>query len=240
MKRKAASRTPSILLAARIQDPQDIASINEEASASKPLRRRGKEYRERFLALLALVASLPLIVVCAAAIKIEAIFDSDAIGPVFFKEARVSRGRVIQLIKFRTLKSSALESLGTGPTHIARFEQRGSVTRIGRILRLWYLDELPQLWNIVKGEMFLIGTRPYPLELYEDEMAHGITRKRDMPAGLIGPVQSHKGDCASPNPIELDEEYWNAFKSLSWWRLLLLDMRIVGRTAKVQLQHKGL
>ncbi len=207
-----------------------------------PFRRRGKEWTERLLALIALAPFVPLLILCAIAIKLEGVFDRDARGPVFFYEDRISRGRVIKLMKFRTLTASAIASLGPGPTHIATLEKAGRVTRVGRAIRQWYLDELPQLWNIVRGDMFLIGTRPWPIELYKEEMARGITRKRDMPAGLVGPVQANKGadDPRSDAALQLDLEYWAAFKSYSWWRLLRLDLDILRRSVKVQLEHKGI
>lgn len=207
-----------------------------------PFRRRGKELRERLLAGLALVPFIPVFIACAAAIKLEGLFDREARGPIFFYEDRISRGRVIKLMKFRTLTASALASLGPGPTHIANLEKAGQITRAGRLIRQWYLDELPQLWNIVRGDMYLIGTRPWPIELYEAEMARGITRKRDMPAGLVGPVQANKGgaDPRSDAALELDLEYWEAFKTYPWWRLLALDLQILKQSLRVQLEHKGI
>ena len=206
-----------------------------------PLRRRGKEWRERIAAALLLVPAAPVLILCALAIKMEGLIDRRARGPVFFVEDRVSRGRVIGMLKFRTLTAEALASLDRSkPTHIADLEQAGHLTRVGRWIRQWYLDELPQLINIVKGDMFLIGTRPYPVAEYEAELARGITRKRDMPAGLIGLVQSHKGKLDILDEVELDRVYWNAFRTYSAWRLLLLDLRILFRSAKVQAEHKGL
>lgn len=155
-------------------------------------------------------------------------------------EDRISRGRRIGLLKFRTLTASALASLGPGPTHIATLEKSGRITRVGRALRRWYLDELPQLVGIVKGDMFLIGTRPYPVELYERELAQGITRKRDMPAGLIGPVQAAKGSPDLGAGVDLDAAYWEAFRTYSGWKLFVLDLKILSRSAKVQLEHKGI
>lgn len=207
---------------------------------SSPVRRRGKELRERAFAALLLAPLLPLFALVAIAIKLEGLIDPEARGPVFFTEARVSQGKVFGLYKFRTLKASALRGLGPGPTHIAKLEMAGEVTRVGRVVRQWYLDEAPQLWNIVRGDMLLIGTRPWPIELYEEEIAKGITRKRDMPAGLIGPVQAAKGDPAGPEGIKLDRGYWEAYRTWPAWRLLLLDLRIIGRCLKVQLEHKGL
>lgn len=192
------------------------------------------------MAAILMVPVSPLFVLCAAMIKLEGLFDQDARGPIFFKEDRIARGRVIQLLKFRTLSRSALAGLGPGPTHIAHLERRGDLTRAGRLIRQWYLDELPQLWNIVRGDMFLIGTRPYPIELYEAELARGVTRKRDMPAGLIGPVQSFKGANAAPDELTLDAEYWEAFQTLPARKLLLLDLKILARSLRVQLEHKGI
>lgn len=204
----------------------------------RPFRRRGKELRERAAALVLLVLTAPLFVLCAGAIWLEGLVDRKARGPVLFREARISRGRVIELLKFRTLDASALAELGSGPTHIGLLERAGRMTRAGRLVRQWYLDELPQLWNIVRGDMFLVGTRPYPVELYLAELEHGITRKRDMPAGLVGPVQSMKG--SPQDPVAEDAAYWEAFQRLGPWELCKLDLQILRRSVRVQLEHKGL
>jgi lipopolysaccharide/colanic/teichoic acid biosynthesis glycosyltransferase len=202
-------------------------------------RRRGKEWRERILAGALLVLASPIVVVGAVLIKLEAVLDPRARGPVFFREDRISRGRVFKLIKFRTLDRAALDALGPGPTHIKALEESGHLTRMGRLMHKWYLDELPQLWNIVRGDMFLIGTRPWPIDIYEAELARGITRKRDMPAGLIGPIQARKGD-AGAGDVEIDLAYWDAYRNWSSWRLLKLDIEIILRSLKVMLEHKGL
>lgn len=203
------------------------------------MRRRGKELRERVVGVALLALTSPAFALCALAIKLEGLIHRGARGPVFFTEERISRGRVIGLLKFRVLTSSALSNLGPGPTHIATLEQQGQLTRVGRVLKQWYLDELPQLINIVRGDMFLIGTRPYPLELYEEEMARGITRKRDMPAGLIGPVQASKGR-TDVDQLELDLRYWELFQNGPWWRVLVEDLKIVLRSFRVQAEHRGI
>ena len=210
------------------------------APPADPVRRRGKELRERIVGVVGLVLTSPLFGACAAAIKIEGLLDPDAAGPVFFREARIARGRVIQMLKFRILTREALESLDAGPTHIAHLERSGRTTRVGRVLKQWYLDELPQLINIARGDIGLIGTRPYPVELYAEEIEKGIERKRLMPAGLIGPVQSHKGDPAFSDGVSLDARYWDLFQHASAWHLLREDLRILFRSAKVQLEHKGI
>lgn len=200
-------------------------------------RRRGKELRERVVAGVGLVVSSPLLVGAAIAIKVEGLVNRRARGPVFFREARISRGREIEMLKLRTLDAETLGGLAPGPTHINVLDPV-HMTRVGSFLKQWYLDELPQLINIVRGEMFLIGTRPYPIEMYEAELAQGITRKRDMPAGLIGTVQASKGQTF--DGIAADAAYWDAFQRLSAWRMLRLDATIVWRSLRVVLQHRGL
>lgn len=202
------------------------------------VRRRGKEARERILAGAAAVLTAPLYLAVAISIKAEGLLDPSARGPVHVTETRVSRGRRIELLKFRTLKRDILEALPPGPTHIKLLEEDANLTRVGRVLKQWYLDEHPQLVNIVRGDMFLIGTRPYPVEYYEAELRRGITRKRDMPAGLVGPVQAAKGGEA--DGVALDDEYWEAFKDLSGWELLKLDVRILWQSLRTQLRHEGL
>ena len=203
-----------------------------------PFRRRGKELRERLLATLLLVPTGPVFLLCAALIKLEGIIRPDARGPVFFTETRMSRGQRFGLLKFRTLRSSALATLDPDePTHIALLEKGGGLTWAGKLIRQWYLDELPQLLNIVRGDMFLIGTRPWPIELYEQDLARGRTLKRDMPAGLIGPVQAHKGHEVEG---DLDAQYWEAFRTYPAWKLLWLDLKIIGQSLRIQLEHKGI
>ena len=201
-------------------------------------RRRDKELRERALSALLLIPTAPVLALCAIGIKLEGLIDRRARGPVFFLEDRISRGNVFKLIKFRTLDADAVAGLGPGPTHIKGLEEDTHLTRMGRFMHRWYLDELPQLWNIVRGDMDLIGTRPWPIELYEEEMGRGITRKRDMPAGLVGPVQASKG--SGEEGLALDLAYWEAYKTYPALRLLRLDLKILVRSVRVQLEHKGL
>jgi lipopolysaccharide/colanic/teichoic acid biosynthesis glycosyltransferase len=111
-------------------------------------RRRGKELLDRTLAAAGLAALSPVFVLAALAIKL-----SDG-GPVLFRQARVGLGfRTFVMLKFRSMRPDA-----DGPPLTAPGDSR--VTAVGSFLRRTKLDELPQLWNVLKGEMSLVGPRP--------------------------------------------------------------------------------
>src|SRR5579883_3098050 len=113
-----------------------------------PGESRWWRYAEVVFALAGCVASVPVAIAAAVAIVIEDGF------PVFFCQARIGRaGATFQILKFRSMRSRASGSLLT-----ARGDSR--VTRVGRFLRRYKLDELPQLWNVVRGDMALVGPRP--------------------------------------------------------------------------------
>ena len=149
-------------------------------------------------AALGLAVTSPLLAVSAIAIKLE---DG---GPVLFRQTRVGRdGKDFELLKLRTMVVDA-ERKGAGYA-IAAGDSR--ITRVGRFLRKTSVDELPQLWNVVRGEMSLIGPRPTLRYQVEKYTAH--QRKRlDVRPGLTGWAQIH-GRATLPwdERIELDVWY---------------------------------
>jgi lipopolysaccharide/colanic/teichoic acid biosynthesis glycosyltransferase len=107
-----------------------------------------RQLADRFLAVLALCILSPVL----AAVALAVLFGTG--WPVLFRQVRVGqKGKVFQLLKFRTMRSGK-----SGPSITARGDSR--ITGVGRFLRKFKLDELPQLWNVVRGEMSLVGPRP--------------------------------------------------------------------------------
>ena len=141
-------------------------------------------------------------------------------GPVLFRQMRVGRdGSDFELLKLRTMVVGA-ESIGAG---YAVIEGDARITRTGRILRRLSLDELPQLWNVVRGDMSMIGPRPtlrYQVERYDDRQR----RRLDVKPGITGWAQVH-GRAALPwaERIELDVFYVEH-------RSPLLDLKILLKT----------
>ena len=183
-------------------------------------------------ALMLLVALAPLFVLLAIAIWVE------SGAPVIFRCRRFGRGgTVFTMYKFRTMAlgaEDALESLGSrnvgeGMVKVANDPR---VTPLGRLLRRFSLDELPQLWNVIRGEMSLVGPRPHQLgELsFEDDVNR---RRLSVPPGLTGLWQIR----ARTNPslavrVRYDLDY------IEHWSLLL-DLRIALATTLVLLRADG-
>lgn len=121
-------------------------------------RCHGKRALDSVLAALALLILAPVFVIIAVGVKL------DGRGPVFYRQPRVGRGgRIFSIVKFRSMLARA-DRLGPGIT--AADDCR--ITGIGRFLRKWKLDELPQLWNVLRGDMSLVGPRPELLAYVKD------------------------------------------------------------------------
>ena len=162
----------------------------------------------------ALVVASPLLGIAALAVKLE---DG---GPVLYRQTRVGKdGAEFELVKLRTMVVGA-ETMGAG---YAVNEGDSRITRAGRMLRRLSLDELPQLWNVVRGEMSVIGPRPtlrYQVERYSPHQR----RRLDVKPGITGWAQIH-GRAALPwgDRIELDVFYVE--RRTAW-----LDLKILART----------
>src|SRR6058998_4318235 len=145
----------------------------------------------------ALVLASPLLGLAALAVKLE---DG---GPVLYTQTRVGRDGVdFELLKLRTMVVGA-EKLGAGFA-VDRGDPR--ITRAGRVLRRLSIDELPQLWNVVRGDMSLIGPRPtlrYQVERYTPRQR----RRLEVKPGITGWAQVH-GRAALPWPERIELDVW--------------------------------
>jgi len=145
-----------------------------------------------------LVVSSPLLALGALAVKLE------GRGPVLYKQTRVGKDGVdFELLKLRTMVVGA-ETQGAGYA-VDKGDSR--ITRVGRALRKSSLDELPQLWNVVRGDMSVIGPRPtlrYQVDAYDERQLHRL----DVKPGITGWAQIH-GRASLPwaDRIELDLWY---------------------------------
>jgi exopolysaccharide biosynthesis polyprenyl glycosylphosphotransferase len=182
--------------------------------------------------LIGLVAA-PVIAAAALAIKLE---DR---GPVIHRSRRVGvEESVFTCLKLRTMRESAereqeeLEDLNEAAGPLFKIREDPRVTRVGRVLRRYSIDELPQLWNVLRGDMSLVGPRPLPIRDYE--RLDDLHRKRYLILpGLTGLWQvSGRSDLSFDELVRLDFYY---IETWSIW----LDLTIIARTVPVVLRRKG-
>jgi lipopolysaccharide/colanic/teichoic acid biosynthesis glycosyltransferase len=185
----------------------------------------------------ALVVLAPVIAACALAIKL------DSPGPVFFRQRRVGRDdRPFRVFKFRSMYADAdtrkdevatLNFHGGGNnTGMFKIREDPRITRVGRFLRRYSLDEIPQVFNILRGEMSFVG--PRPLIETEDRQIEGRFRRRlSLTPGLTGLWQAHgRSDIPFEQMVNLDYLY---VTNWSLWG----DVKLVMRTVSAVVRGSG-
>ncbi|MGD0861191.1 MAG: sugar transferase [Candidatus Limnocylindrales bacterium] len=187
-----------------------------------------------------IVASLILMLVLAPVMALLAVLVKlDSSGPALFRQERVGlNGRTFAMIKFRTMCPDAEQQLADLRVHNAinghafKLERDPRITRIGRLLRRTSLDELPQLWNVLQGQMSLVGPRPpLPCEVADYDIWH--RRRLSMKPGMTGLWQiGARREAEFDHWVETDLEY------IDQWSLWL-DIKIMLRTVPAVLSGTG-
>ena len=184
---------------------------------------------------LALLVTAPLFLILAAAIRL------DSPGPVFFTQERVGLGgRRFRMIKFRTMRPGADDEKArlyhlnpTGDRRAFKIPDDPRISRVGRVLRRWSLDELPQFINVILGHMSLVGPRPVPEDDFIDYEEHHFRRLGAKP-GITGLWQVSGRSAVSDfeERVRMDTEY------IDHWSLWL-DFKILVMTLPAVLQRTG-
>jgi len=183
-----------------------------------------KSLLERLLAVVALIAFSPILLLACIAIKL------DSSGPVIFRQKRVGyRGHHFTIFKLRTM--SAVSELKDGIEADITVANDSRVTRVGRWLRDLRIDEMPQLLNVLRGEMSIIGPRPETVKLskwYEERLDFYPYRHVVLP-GITGWAQVCQGHVASMSDVYHKLQYdFYYIKNYSLWLDIVVAMRTVG------------
>ena len=207
-------------------------SAPEAIGAAKPARPASsiKRVLDVILSLAALVLLLPAFALIALAV----VWDSGE--PVFFRQRRIGRhGKVFNIYKFRTM-----HVLEDGAEIVQAFRGDRRITRIGHFLRITSLDELPQLWNVLKGEMSLVGPRPHAVshDEYYSALIKNYHLRYAVKPGITGWAQINGARGATPHlsdmqaRIDFDIQY---VERDSLW----LYLRILARTPLAVLRRRN-
>ena len=184
-----------------------------------------------------LIVLSPLAAFALAAMAGDMLVCARDRGRFLYREERVSRGRTFELLKFRTLRVEVLPH-AAGHARLLEAQPRNLTWAGRRILKPWYLDELPQLWNVLRADISLVGPRPWPPPLVDRQVAEGFDYRNRVAAGLTGPAQVTKGSGRAFR--DLDLEYVQGLERLSAWQIVRCDLRILRRTIGVLARGEGL
>ena len=186
-----------------------------------------KHFFDFIISLFLIILISPIIIILSIMIKIE---DG---GKVFFKQERVGKNtKVFKIIKFRSMVENATKMKGGHSI----YENDPRITKIGKFLRKTSLDELPQLFNIIKGDMSFIGPRPpltfYPKDYHEYE--DWVKVRFQMRPGMTGLAQVN-----GRNDIDWYERFKYDVEYVKNWSLLF-DLKIIVNTVKTVFSKKGI
>ncbi|OYV96560.1 MAG: undecaprenyl-phosphate glucose phosphotransferase [Planctomycetia bacterium 21-64-5] len=211
----------------RTLEIDNVAFLSLRGNPHYGWRKAAKRGMDLAIAALALVALSPLLLAIAAAIKLT------SRGPVLYRQPRTGLGgHSFEMLKFRSMDADAERQ--TGPVWAARNDCR--CTPLGRVLRRWSLDELPQLFNVLAGDMSLVGPRPERgalVEKFRDQIPNYLQRHQ-VKAGITGwaQVNGWRGNTSLRRRLECDLYY---ISNWSFW----LDCQILCMTVWRGLRHRN-
>lgn len=203
---------------------------------------RSKRIFDIVVTIILFLLSAPLFLFIIIWIIVEQIFIKDSRGPFLYIEKRISQGREFDFYKWRTFKIKVLDAALNSGQVVQTTELQSdpkNLTYYGRFLKRIYMDELPQLWNVLKGNMTLVGPRPTNLANSEDFKRSGDVVREIMVCGLTGPFQAQKGHMCS-SQTNLDKEYMNFLLTNPGWKVIFKDLKIIFQTIKIVLEAKGI
>ncbi len=174
-------------------------------------------------------------------LKINQIFYGRPLLPIFYSEIRYTKGHPFRLYKFNIYQPEILEAARAEGKSIQtkQLEWNGQLLTFGLFLKQIYMDELPQIWSILKGDMTLVGPRPANLETFTSLMSQGIDSKAKTKAGLTGLYQSNKNS-ENNKSKDQDEKYIKFLEEKTCCAMLWLDIKILAQTVRLISKAEGL
>ena len=196
---------------------------------------------DKLVAVVMLLVAAPILLVLKIAYVIEGILIPENAGPMFFYYWGVSAGKLIPKYKIRLIKQKYIEPEGAKRHDWIAFSAEwtpDSRTHVGSFVKKYYLDELPQFWSVLVGDMSIVGPRPISVLHYERDKAQGNVTRGLLKGGLLGLGHINKGTAEMGNPI-YEYEYIEEYLKRKSTSLLMLDLWIIWKGFLVIIKGGG-
>jgi lipopolysaccharide/colanic/teichoic acid biosynthesis glycosyltransferase len=222
--------------------PEIINQYSHIFKLTKPLPPRFfKIFFDKFIAALLLALSAPILLLLKLAFLVEGLLIPENKGPMFFYYYGVSAGKIIPKYKIRLIKTKFIDPEGAKRHDWIAYSaewNHDSRTYIGRFVKKFYLDELPQFWSVLRGDMSIVGPRPLSVLHYERDRSQGNVTRFLLRGGLLGLGHINKGTLEMGNPI-YEYEYVDQYLKRSSFGLLCLDLWIIWKGILVIVKGGG-
>lgn len=194
---------------------------------------------DKSLSLFLLVFCIPFFIMLILINLIEGIIVPENSGNLFYYYNAISRDKIFKKWKFRIIKQKFLiNDYNVDDWHRYQNEWKPEArTIVGKFVKKFYLDELPQLFCILKGEMSFIGPRPLAVHHYERDVAQGNIARKFVQAGLLGNSQIRKGTKEFGNP-KYEMEYMDCYMK-NRYKLIILNLKIIAMGIRVIIKGGG-
>ena len=209
---------------------------------TEPLPPRfSKTVFDKLVAACLVILSAPVILAIKIAYVIEGWLIPENAGPMLFFYWAVSAGERIPKYKIRLIKQKYIDPEGAARHDWVAFAAEwtpDSRTYVGAFVKRFYLDELPQFWSVLKGDMSIVGPRPISEVHYERDLAQGNVSRSLLKGGLLGLGHIRKGTSEMGNPV-YEYEYIDQYLKRSSFGLLMLDLWIIWKGVQVIIKGGG-